>query len=82
METKLTLKLDQNVINAAKIYAQKNKKSLSRLVEDYFKLISAQTNNPKYPLNPIVKELSGIISEKSIKKSENSYIDYLEKKYE
>jgi hypothetical protein len=37
MEAKLTLKLDQMVINSAKKYAENNNRSLSKLVEDYFK---------------------------------------------
>ncbi|MDR0597422.1 MAG: DUF6364 family protein, partial [Treponema sp.] len=34
MDTKLTLKLDQVVINSAKKYAEDNNRSLSKLVED------------------------------------------------
>ena len=37
METKLTLKLDEGLIEAAKSYAKKNQKSVSKLVEDFFK---------------------------------------------
>ena len=37
METKLTLKLDKAVIQSVKKYAHKNNKSLSKLVESYFR---------------------------------------------
>jgi len=37
METKLTLKLDKSIIQSAKKYAKNNDKSLSKLVEDYFR---------------------------------------------
>jgi hypothetical protein len=37
MESKLTLKLDQAIIEKAKKYATKRHKTLSKLVEDYFK---------------------------------------------
>jgi hypothetical protein len=67
METKLTLKLDQQVINSAKKYAENNNRSLSKLVEDYFKnLLSENTQKEEYPL--LVKKLSGIISENDLKK--------------
>jgi predicted HicB family RNase H-like nuclease len=36
METKLTLKLDKTVSETAKQYAEKNNRSLSRLVEKLF----------------------------------------------
>ena len=35
MDTKLTLTLEQNIIIKAKIYAKKNKRSLSDLIENY-----------------------------------------------
>jgi hypothetical protein len=67
METKLTLKLDQKVIYSAKKYAENNNRSLSKLVEDYFKnLLSENTSEEEYP--PLVKKLSGIISENDLKK--------------
>jgi uncharacterized protein YfdQ (DUF2303 family) len=66
METKLTLRLDEMVINSAKRYAHHNNRSLSKLVEDYFKnLVSKDDENEEYP--PIVKRLSGIISNKDLK---------------
>ncbi|MCL2834003.1 MAG: DUF6364 family protein [Treponema sp.] len=67
METKLTLKLDQEVINSAKKYAEKNHKSLSRLVEDFFKnLVYENISYKKYP--PLVENLSGVISEDDLMK--------------
>jgi hypothetical protein len=67
METKLTLRLDQMVINSAKQYAENNLKSLSKLVEDYFKNLAYDYIPPKkYP--PLIEKLSGVISEKDLKK--------------
>jgi len=71
METKLTLKLDRSVINSAKLYAEKNNRSLSRLVEDYFRKLLME-NGPQKKLSPLVEELSGEISEKDLKD-----LDYL-----
>ena len=67
METKLTLKLDQMVIDSAKEYAEKNHKSLSKLVEDFFKnLIHESSPSYKYP--PLVETLSGVIREDDLEK--------------
>jgi hypothetical protein len=67
METKLTLKLDQRVIKSAKEYAENNNRSLSKLVEDYFRnLLSENIQEDEYP--PLIKKLSGIISENDLKK--------------
>jgi hypothetical protein len=79
METKLTLQLDKSVINAIKIYAKKNKRSLSKLVEDYFKKLLLE-HEPRAQISPLVQELSGVISEEDLQKLD--YVDYLEHKYE
>ena len=41
MDTKLTLKLDKNVIERAKIYASKQKVSVSSIVENYLDAITS-----------------------------------------
>ena len=65
MEAKLTLKLDQMVIRSAKKYAEENHKSLSRLVEDFFRNLAYEENPPiKYP--QLIEKLSGVISEKDL----------------
>ncbi|QQO07865.1 DUF6364 family protein [Breznakiella homolactica] len=79
METKLTLKLDKSVIQSAKKYAEKNNRSLSKLVEDYFKNLTSDTE-PKKRYSPLVEELSGVVSEKDL--NDIDYVNYLEKKYE
>ncbi|HOC29106.1 MAG TPA: DUF6364 family protein [Treponemataceae bacterium] len=79
METKLTLKLDQAVIQSAKQYAEENNRSLSKLVEDYFRnLTGVSESESRY--SPLVEELSGVISEKDLDGLD--YIRYLEQKYE
>jgi hypothetical protein len=82
METKLTLKLDKEIIESAKEYAQKENKSLSHLVEEYFKGLIISTDENKDKVTPLVKELSGILKEKDIKNWKKDYIDFLESKYE
>ena len=62
-----------------KCYASNNNKSLSRLVEDFFKASIKETKD-MISISPLVKELTGIINEKDLES--NGYIDYLEKKYD
>jgi len=79
VETKLTLKLDQSVIQSVKQYAEKNNRSLSKLVEDYFRNLISE-NEPRKHFSPLIEELSGVISENDIKNLD--YVSYLEQKYE
>jgi hypothetical protein len=63
MYTKLTLSIDQNVIKNAKKYAKNQKRSVSKLVEEYLSSISLSVDKKvEYnTLGPITKELVGII---------------------
>ena len=64
--TKLTLTIDQSVVEHAKEYAQQKNRSVSRIVEDYLKNIS--TNNVSVSLNnnlysPITDSISGMFQD-------------------
>ena len=84
MDSKLTLKLNENVIERAKKYASTRELSLSRLIENYLDSIT-QEQNDDFEISPFVKSIS---SGKSIpadidgKTSREDYIDYLDKKYQ
>jgi len=80
METKLTLKLDQSVIKSVKVYAEKHNRSLSKLVEDYFRNLILESYYKKAQISPLVQELSGIISAADL--DGINYTDYVESKYE
>ena len=67
METKLTLKMEKKVIHTAKMYAKKNNRSLSKIVENYFKNLSPEHNVFKKH-SPVVEKLSGILSEDDLEK--------------
>ena len=82
MDTKLTLKLDQRVIASAKKYAENNHKTLSKLVEDFFRNLVSESNPPeRYP--PLIENLSGIISEKDLEylSQEDEKARYILRKY-
>ena len=48
MDTKLTLKLNQEIIERAKLYASDKKLSLSRLIEHYLNALTAERNKVRY----------------------------------
>lgn len=79
MNTKLTLNIDQNIIEKAKTYAKEHSVSLSKLIENYLHSLTTK-NTEKAKITPLVKSLTGIISldDENHKKE---YSDYLERKY-
>ena len=80
MQTKLTLRLDSNVITRAKRLAKKRGTSVSRLVSDYFKgAAGADRTSAKDDLPPITRALAGSLA--GSKLDERDYRRYLEKKY-
>jgi hypothetical protein len=65
METKLTLKMDESVIISAKKYAEQNHRSLSRLVETYFKNLTERSSQ-KRKFSPLIESLIGTISQEAL----------------
>ncbi len=60
--SKLTLSINQMVIDEAKEYAKSNGKSLSSIVEEYLKsLATSQKSDKKKSSMKLVKELKGSI---------------------
>lgn len=60
MTTKLTLTIDDSVIVVAKKYAKKNGKSLSHIVENYLKTLTAKANKDEN-ISPRILKLMGTI---------------------
>lgn len=59
MDTKLTLTIEQSVIEKAKKYARKRERSLSDLIENYLKTLTSGPANNEDDLTPTVKLLRG-----------------------
>ena len=60
MNTKLTLTIEQDVIQKAKEYAKNKNRSLSDLIENYLKsLTQEEPKEKKKTLSPIVQSLKG-----------------------
>ncbi|MGH1435635.1 MAG: DUF6364 family protein [Lewinella sp.] len=80
MDKKLTLSLNERVIERAKVYAQDHKISLSRLIESY--LSSLIENKPEeITITPLVESLSGLVNIPDEFDYKNDYTDYLLEKY-
>jgi len=60
MTTKLTLTMEDQVIDSAKEYARKKGESLSNIVENYLKSITAQ-DNPDMVISARVSKMMGVI---------------------
>jgi hypothetical protein len=74
--TKLTIRVSRTVLEGAKRYARENQTTLTRLVSEYLRRLTAETD----PLAnaPIVQRLSGTLSQNV---SVEDYRQYLEQKY-
>jgi len=82
MQKKLTLRLDEELVEKAKFYAAEHGKSLSQMVADYFRFLdgqpdSAATTSPA--LGNKTQALKGLM--KDIDVSEDEYNQYRTGKY-
>ncbi len=59
MNTKLTLTIEQTVIDKAKKYAKRKGHSLSDIVENYLKVITNDGKKSDLEMTPIVRSLKG-----------------------
>ena len=81
MDTKLTLKLDQEIIEKAKHYASEKKISLSRIIENYLNSLTSDKTNNEIQISPFVKSLSSGIEIPADYDYKKDRADYLEQKY-
>jgi hypothetical protein len=79
MNTKLTIRLNNHVIEKAKNYAHNQKISLSKIIESYLDSIT-QKKTDDFELTPLVKRLSGVIDLPKDYDYKNDHSDYLPEK--
>lgn len=80
MDKKLTLSLDETIIESAKNYAKSNDISLSKLIESYLTTLTKPEGNSA-KITPLVESLSGVISLEKDFDVKDSYANYLIEKY-
>lgn len=79
MLTKLTLRMDDNLIESAKEYSSQTGKSVSRIVADLFEIIKNDKIKREDPLTPTVRSLRGVLKGKPL--DEKDYKKHLTEKY-
>ncbi len=65
MNTKLTLTIEDSVIESAKNYAKSKHSSLSNIIENYLKILvqnESKTNNDDIEITPLLKSMQGKIA--------------------
>lgn len=79
MITKLTLRLDNNLIESAKEYSAQTGKSVSRIVADLFEIIKNEKLKKADSLTPTVRAMKGSLKGKRL--DEQDYKKHLEEKF-
>jgi antitoxin component of RelBE/YafQ-DinJ toxin-antitoxin module len=80
MDSKLTVRLDSNVIDRAKSYARNHNISVSRMIESYLDSVTQQKSKD-IEITPLVRSLSGVVKLSSNDDFKKDYADYLSDKY-
>ncbi|WP_268034098.1 DUF6364 family protein [Algoriphagus sp. PAP.12] len=81
MDTKLTLKLNKDVIEKAKEYASNKKMSLSRIIETYLQSLTSENENSDLEISPFVKSISTGVEIPADLDYKKEYSDFLIEKY-
>jgi hypothetical protein len=79
MQTKLTLRLDDELIREVKSIADHKGQSVSKLVANYFDSLRKKPEQEKSRLTPLVKSLKGALRGANLDRE--NYHRYLEEKY-
>ncbi len=80
MSSKLTLRLNEDLIRNAKKYAKNSGKSVSKIVADHFEFIrNAQGNTADADDSPATHSLRGVMRDFPV--SEADYRQHIENKY-
>lgn len=80
MNTKLTLSVNENIIEQAKIYAKENQTSLSKLIENYLSSLITEKKSAR-SVTSLVESLTGVIPTGTSDNYKDEYTEYLIKKY-
>jgi predicted transcriptional regulator len=79
MQTKLTLRLDEELIKEVKSIANRQGQSVSKMVAVYINSLREKPDQNKLQLTPLVKTLKGAWRGRTLDRKD--YQRYLEKKY-
>lgn len=83
MNSKLTLKLNKEIIEKAKKYAASQHKSLSRMIEAYLKsIVDREATGSDIKITPYVRQMKTGVSVPAELDIKKEYADHLSKKYQ
>ena len=77
MQTKLTLRLESELIERAKQHAKQQGKSLSQVVADYFAVFTQDKDKKR--IAPVTQSLVGVLKASGL--DQKAYKKHLEEKY-
>lgn len=80
MDKKLTLSLDDSIIERAKKYAKSHNVSVSKLIESYLRSLTSKTLGVS-EITPLVESLSGVIKMDENQDYKSDYTNFLMDKY-
>ena len=81
MDSKLTLSVDKNLAEKAKLYARSQGRSLSDLVEAYFKVLTTGEEESDLKVSPKIKALKGSLKVPDDFNYKRELSDSLDNKY-
>lgn len=79
MQTKLTLRLDEELVRRAKAHARARGRSVSAMVADYFAQLDAPPAETEIVMTPRVRSLYGALADADV--DEADYAEYLAQKH-
>lgn len=79
MQSKLTLRLDDELIRKAKDYGRRRRKSVSQMVAEYFRVLDTTGSAEADATPPLTSSLCGLLND--VKVDEADYRARLEDKY-
>ena len=80
MRTKLTLSVDQAVVERAKRYARKSKRSLSELVTSYLRQLT-MADDPEEEIDPVVRDAADELPLTGLPDPKDAKLQHLMDKY-
>lgn len=81
MDSKLTLSVNKSLAEKAKLYARSQGRSLSDLVESYFKLLTRDEEEFNLPISSKLKSMKGALKVDAEYNYKKELSDSLSKKY-
>lgn len=81
MNKKLTLSIEESVIEKAKAYAKSKGRSLSDIIENYLKLVASENSKKSTTYNADITALIGTLKEPSIEDYKEDKTQRLIKKH-